>query len=235
MKQLIQMIFRRGQQTPVERLLAQVPAAPQSPSPAPATAMPQAADVQTGSSSTAVQRVGGEKRIPSSRKITSLVGEGACLRGNFVTADSFHVSGRLEGHVHVTESGGAFSLTTTGIVEGTISAESVLIGGRVIGAIRARTLRLFPSALVEGDVFCDRLLIDDGARLVGRSRRFEEAVFAEGAVVDGEKVQNASPVDGEAPAAEEPAPDMSIDDLMDRIAPPAAGAAVVELGRRSAA
>lgn len=109
------------------------------------------------------------------RKITSLIGEGARMRGDLVSRDSIHVSGTLQGNLHISETGGTVSVSTTGVVDGAVSADSVLVGGRVVGSVYAKTLRMFPGALIEGDVFCERLLIDDGARLEGRSRRYDEA------------------------------------------------------------
>lgn len=132
------------------------------------------------------------------RKITSLIGEGARMRGDLISKDSIHVSGTLQGNLHITEMGGTVSVSTTGVVDGAVSADSVLVGGRVVGSVYAKTLRMFPGALIEGDVFCERLLIDDGARLEGRSRRYDEAHAKDIVLVGHEEESKKKPDQAEA-------------------------------------
>lgn len=142
------------------------------------------------------------------RKITSLIGEGARMRGDLISKDSIHVSGTLQGNLHITEMGGTVSVSTTGVVDGAVSADSVLVGGRVVGSVYAKTLRMFPGALIEGDVFCERLLIDDGARLEGRSRRYDEAHAKDIVLVGHEEESKKKPDQTEA---------VDLGDVMDTI------------------
>lgn len=150
------------------------------------------------------------------RKITSLIGEGARMRGDLISKDSIHVSGTLQGNLHITEMGGTVSVSTTGVVDGAVSADSVLVGGRVVGSVYAKTLRMFPGSLIEGDVFCERLLIDDGARLEGRSRRYDEAHAKDVTLIESMETAGAvNQVEGKKNSTQ-PEP-VDLNDVMDTI------------------
>ena len=64
----------------------------------------------------------------------------------------------------------------TGQVEGAIAADAVDIRGRVSGTITARTVRLYASARVDGDLTHTQLAIDAGAQFAGRSVKLVPAV-----------------------------------------------------------
>jgi cytoskeletal protein CcmA (bactofilin family) len=66
-----------------------------------------------------------------------------------------------------------------GGVEGAIEAESVEIRGRVLGAVTAKSVRLYATARVEGDITHAQLAIEPGAHFEGRSLRFETPATAE--------------------------------------------------------
>lgn len=224
-------LFGKKKQDPqsVENLLGLEAAQRQADSvtkqiPEPATAIASAAAVANVPAAQPVQ----------ARKITSLVGEGARMRGDLISKDSVHVSGSLQGSVHITEEGGTISVSTTGVIDGSVSAESVLIGGRVIGSVHAKTLRMFPGSLVEGDVFCERLLIDDGARLDGRSRRYDEANMQGVVLVESSCAQEAE-VQDTAKKNTSRTENVNLDDVMDTIIAAQSGADVVEIRRQKAA
>lgn len=109
-------------------------------------------------------------RVPASQKrVTTLIGRAVSFVGDIETSDSVHVSGHLAGNLVAREA--QVSISTGGLVTGMVVAENVLVGGTVKGQIRARVVRLYPSAMVEGDIYCERLLTDDGACLMGRCWR----------------------------------------------------------------
>ena len=63
---------------------------------------------------------------------------------------------------------GSLVMGETGKVNGTISAETVTVRGAVTGEIRAKSVRLEKSAVVEGDVYHESLSVEAGAKLTGR-------------------------------------------------------------------
>ena len=53
-------------------------------------------------------------------------------------------------------------------LEGSVSAESAVIKGRIVGPVQAQRVTLSSDANVEGDITCETLEVEPGARLVGR-------------------------------------------------------------------
>lgn len=101
----------------------------------------------------------------------SLIAVNVTVSGDLVSEGEVHLDGRVAGDVRV----GRLSLGETGVVEGSIEADSVDIRGRVRGAITARSVRLHASADIEGDISHAEIAIDAGARFVGRSLRLVPA------------------------------------------------------------
>ena len=97
----------------------------------------------------------------------SLIAENVSLVGDLTSDGDVQLDGALRGDLKV----GHLTIGETGQVEGTIAAEVVDIRGRVAGAISARSVKLFASAQVDGDIAHAQLAVEPGARFVGRSVR----------------------------------------------------------------
>ena len=107
------------------------------------------------------------------RKLTaaSLVAEDVVMRGNIATAGDLHLDGTVEGDL----AAGRLTIGESGVVIGTIQAESIDIRGRVKGTISARQVRLWATARVDGDISHAELSIETGAHFEGRSLVFAPA------------------------------------------------------------
>lgn len=194
---LIGRIFKRAPASIEDMVLADAQAAARARAAVPAAVAPVApVPVVTPVAAPVVEQkaavpapAAGKGMVASGRRITSLVGRGVSFRGDIATRDSVHVSGTVVGNVAAIEAG--VSISAGGAVHGIVNGEQVLVGGEVRGQIRAKIVRLYPSAVVEGDIYCERLLIDDGATLIGRSWPINKRPL----VVDGVVVP-------EAPAAD---------------------------------
>jgi cytoskeletal protein CcmA (bactofilin family) len=97
--------------------------------------------------------------------IASLVAEGVRLLGDLTTEGDLHLDGAVEGDIRVSQ----LTIGETGVVTGTILADSIEIRGRVTGTICARQVRLWASAHVDGDISHTELSIEAGAHFEGRS------------------------------------------------------------------
>jgi cytoskeletal protein CcmA (bactofilin family) len=95
------------------------------------------------------------------------MGDDLILEGNVGGEGDLHVDGRIRGDVRV----GRFTLGEGGCVEGSVTADTVEVRGRVIGSISARSVRLHAGANVEGDITHEELTVDAGAAFQGRSLR----------------------------------------------------------------
>jgi len=94
----------------------------------------------------------------------SLIASDVQIDGNVRTGGELQLDGHITGDV----SCGGLVMGETGAVKGTISADNVTIRGTVNGEIRARSVRLEKSAVVEGDVIHESLSVEAGAKLTGR-------------------------------------------------------------------
>ena len=124
--------------------------------------------------STAPRAESGEAQV---RKpiAASLIAENVSLRGDVATDGDVHLDGSLKGDMRVRE----LTIGEGGAVEGHIEAETVEIRGKVVGAVTAKSVRLYGSARVEGDITHAQLAIEPGAHFEGRSLKFETPVTAE--------------------------------------------------------
>jgi cytoskeletal protein CcmA (bactofilin family) len=97
----------------------------------------------------------------------SLIAENVSVDGDLASDGDVQLDGALRGDLKVTH----LSIGETGQVEGAVSAETVEIRGRVAGTISARSVRLFATARVDGDITHEQLAIEAGAHFAGRSLR----------------------------------------------------------------
>ena len=98
-------------------------------------------------------------------RISTLLGQGAEINGEFNAEGSVRMDGKVHGNVSVT---GALILGATGVIEGNITADSVLIGGEVFGNIDAASrAELTSTARVFGDIHTNIVVIDEYAVFQG--------------------------------------------------------------------
>ena len=95
----------------------------------------------------------------------SLIAENVSVSGDVTSEGDIQLDGALCGDLKV----GHLTIGETGQVEGAITADVVDIRGRVAGTITAKTVRLYATARVDGDITQAQLAIDAGAQFVGRS------------------------------------------------------------------
>jgi cytoskeletal protein CcmA (bactofilin family) len=95
----------------------------------------------------------------------SLIAENVSLEGDLASDGDVQLDGAVRGDLKVAH----LTIGETGQVEGAIAAEVVEIRGRVAGTITAKTIRLYSTARVDGDLTHLQLAIDSGAQFAGRS------------------------------------------------------------------
>ncbi|THD59657.1 polymer-forming cytoskeletal protein [Phenylobacterium sp.] len=97
----------------------------------------------------------------------SLIAENVRVDGDLASDGDVQLDGALNGDLKVAH----LSIGETGQVEGAITAEAVEIRGRVAGTIVAKTVRLYSTARVDGDITHEQLAVEAGAHFAGRSLR----------------------------------------------------------------
>lgn len=99
-------------------------------------------------------------------KISTLIGKDCELTGDFNAQGSARIDGKVEGNVTVA---GCLLLGAGSCINGDIFAESVLIGGEVVGNINApEKAELTATAKVLGDIATKVIVIDEHAVFQGK-------------------------------------------------------------------
>ena len=124
---------------------------------------------------TAAPRADGAEASIRKPIAASLIAGNVSLRGDVATDGDVHLDGSLKGDMRVRE----LTVGEGGSVEGHVEAETVEIRGRVVGTVTAKTVRLYATARVEGDITHAQLAIEAGAHFEGRSLKFETPVTVE--------------------------------------------------------
>lgn len=131
-----------------------------------------------------------EPGIAVSPQIT-VIGPDTVLNGNIDCDGEIRIEGRVRGYVH------AASLTVSpkGIIEGEVIADDLAVQGYIKGPLRAGHVHLLSGALVEGNLTCVTIAIDNGAHLSGTVRQEHPAgAAADILVYDGNVGQGAPTV-----------------------------------------
>lgn len=98
---------------------------------------------------------------------TTLIANCTIVTGDITFTGILQVEGVIKGNVTSTE--GEIRLAENGIVEGEIKAPSVVINGKVQGDVFASDrLELASKALIEGDVYYNRVEMVMGAQVNGK-------------------------------------------------------------------
>ena len=107
----------------------------------------------------------------ASRKIgDSTIGEDLRITGNVSSKGEIHLDGEVHGDVSCV----ALVLGESATLEGNVTAEDVVIRGRLIGSVRGLRVTLQAMSHVEGDIYHQSLALEQGAFFEGRSSRTED-------------------------------------------------------------
>lgn len=99
----------------------------------------------------------------------SVIGNDFSIEGESITIRC-HGLLRVNGRIHATLHSRRLVVGEQARITGAIVAEDVSVFGQVDGSISGATVRLQPTAVVDGDIQAHSLTIDSGAKFEGRSR-----------------------------------------------------------------
>jgi cytoskeletal protein CcmA (bactofilin family) len=116
----------------------------------------------------------------SGTRTVSTIGEDLTITGNVASKGEIHLDGHVQGDVNC----GALVLGENSSVEGNVTADDVVIGGRLIGSVRAFRLMLQSTSHVEGDLIHQSLAMEQGAFFEGKSRRSDNPLSANHATAE---------------------------------------------------
>jgi cytoskeletal protein CcmA (bactofilin family) len=95
----------------------------------------------------------------------ALIDCGLNIKGDLETDGELQIDGHIDGNV----SCGHLMIGKDGAVRGDIRADEVIVRGETSGVIRARRVMLQESARVVGDIFYERMSMEEGAQFTGAS------------------------------------------------------------------
>lgn len=97
-------------------------------------------------------------------EINTVIAEGVSIEGDLMGEDSIRIDGKVKGNVYIKR---GVVIGESGLVEGNIQCESIIIFGKILGNIHSQTLHLKPSGYIDGDVLAELLSIDLGGKVNG--------------------------------------------------------------------
>ena len=109
-----------------------------------------------------------EKSDPSTMKgeeSFTFLGKGSQFKGIISFEGTIRMDGRLEGEIHMK---GTLVVGEHAVIEGDVSADVVIVGGRITGTVIARDkAQLLAAGVVLGTIKTPLLSVEEGARFMG--------------------------------------------------------------------
>jgi cytoskeletal protein CcmA (bactofilin family) len=106
---------------------------------------------------------------PPRPKPASMIAQGVAIKGDVMGDGELHLDCVLQGDIKV----GKLVLGPNAQVEGALYAQVIEIHGKVTGAVSAKQVRLYGTAVVDGDITHEQLAMETGAQFQGRSLKFQ--------------------------------------------------------------
>lgn len=100
---------------------------------------------------------------PRSTNLSTL-SAGVNYEGNISGSGELQVDGKLKGDIRVAR----VVIGENGSVEGNVAADVVEVRGRVSGTVAGKSVKLFATSRVEGDITQEQLSVEQGAWFQGR-------------------------------------------------------------------
>ncbi len=119
------------------------------------------------------------------------------ITGNLQSEGEVQVDGKIQGDIRCAH----LTVGRDAMVTGNITAEEVVVRGKVKGVIRANRVILQDSAQVDSEIFHKKLSIEEGACFEGTSHRSDDPLNAEVADTKSTRKGNGKYHEGEAVAA----------------------------------
>lgn len=98
--------------------------------------------------------------------LTAFIDQGSEFSGKLSFKDTVRIDGRFEGEI---KSENTLIVGETGVIDASITSETVVVSGEVNGDVEARTLlHLHKTACLNGNVKTRNLVVEEGAALNGQ-------------------------------------------------------------------
>lgn len=117
--------------------------------------------------------IGKGTAVSAKKLVPSVIANGMHILGNIVCDGIMDFDGTIDGNIKCQ----TLTVRALGLVNGEISADTVIVYGKVKGTIKAKAVQLLAGCQVEGVVMHETLSIEDGAFLDGKCKRTDKVVL----------------------------------------------------------
>lgn len=109
-----------------------------------------------------------QKEVEELSNSSNIIGKGTILEGNVETFGNVRIEGKVIGNIK-TKSKAAFGHSSQ--VEGNVLAQNAEVAGHITGTVEiTEVLVLKPTAVIEGDIVTNKLIVESGATFNGSSK-----------------------------------------------------------------
>jgi len=107
----------------------------------------------------------------------SILGSGSVCTGSIKVDGGLRVDGTVDGEVYVS---GTLTIGRSGVIAGDVTVGQAVVGGTIRGTVRAeQQLELQSGSRLEGDIYTNSLIIEDGVFFEGQCRMAGSSAPAE--------------------------------------------------------
>lgn len=107
---------------------------------------------------------------PKAKPPASLLSADLHITGNLKTTGDIQVEGTVEGDIRAH----LLTIGESATIKGEVTADDVVINGRIVGRVRGLKVRLTSTARVEGDIIHKTIAIESGAHFEGSVQRQDD-------------------------------------------------------------
>lgn len=107
--------------------------------------------------------------------ITSLISVDSVITGDIKSSSGYKIDGKVIGNITIlSDKDSLLLITEHAFVEGNLEAPRIYIYGKVRGIVRAKEIRLSASANVDGEMYYEKLIVSEGAEVLGYLKKAGE-------------------------------------------------------------
>jgi cytoskeletal protein CcmA (bactofilin family) len=110
------------------------------------------------------------KPAPKAKPPASVLSSDLTVTGNLKTSGDIQVEGTVEGDIRAH----LLTIGESATIKGEVTADDVVINGRIVGRVRGLKVRLTSTARVEGDIIHKTIAIESGAHFEGSVQRQDD-------------------------------------------------------------
>jgi cytoskeletal protein CcmA (bactofilin family) len=101
----------------------------------------------------------------NSERLESLIGARSDFQGEFLVKGALRVDGLVQGRVNAD----CVVLSETGVIKGEVTAQKIVVGGKVEGSLRAQEIvEIKATGKVLGDIFTNKFSVTEGGEFNGK-------------------------------------------------------------------